>query len=153
MLKRLKFEFLFDDSYVVAAGAQNPWVRRRSIDLTELANESWVLPPPAMETVIGDVATRAFRAIGLDYPRTAVLTISPEARISLLETGRYLTIFPTSIVTFHNRRSEIKILPVGLPRAKALNGIVTLKSRTLSPIARLFIEQAREVAKLFAKRK
>jgi hypothetical protein len=33
------------------------------------------------------------------------------------------------------------------------NGIVTLKNRTLNPVAKLFIEHAREVAKPLAKRK
>jgi hypothetical protein len=33
------------------------------------------------------------------------------------------------------------------------NGIVTLKNRTLTSVARLFIKQAREVAKLLAKPK
>ena len=151
--ERLDFDFLFDDSYVVAAGAQNPWVRRRKIDLTELVNEAWVLPPPETETVIGDVATRAFRAIGLDRPRTTVVTVSPEARISLLATGHYLTIFPTSILRFPTGRSDIKVLPVALPMAKVSNGIVTLKNRTLSPVAKLFIGAAREVAKPLAKGK
>src|SRR5262245_47094336 len=41
------FEFLFDDSFVVATGAQSPWARRRrKIELADLVNESWVLPPP-----------------------------------------------------------------------------------------------------------
>src|SRR5215470_12211178 len=44
--ERLGFETLFDDSFVVLAGVQNSWVHRRSIDLAELVNESWVLPPP-----------------------------------------------------------------------------------------------------------
>src|SRR5262245_59508060 len=43
--ERLSFEFLFDDSCVVAAGAQSPWARRRRIELAELVNEPWVLPP------------------------------------------------------------------------------------------------------------
>ena len=73
--ERLDFEFLFDDSYVVAAGAQNPWVRRRRIELAELASESWVLPPPG--SVIASVAMEAFRASGLDYPRTTVVTDIP----------------------------------------------------------------------------
>ncbi len=34
--ERLGFEFLFDDSSVVAAGAQSPWVRRRRIEFAEL---------------------------------------------------------------------------------------------------------------------
>jgi len=37
--------------------------------------------------------------------------------------------------------------------ARLANGIVTLKNRTLSPVAQLFIECAREVAKPLAKRK
>jgi len=43
----LELEFLFDDSPIlVAAGARSPWARRRRIELAELVNESWVLPPP-----------------------------------------------------------------------------------------------------------
>jgi DNA-binding transcriptional LysR family regulator len=43
--ERLDFEFLFDDSYVVTAGATNQWTRRRRIEIAELVNELWVLPP------------------------------------------------------------------------------------------------------------
>ena len=149
--ERLDFEFLFDDSYVVAVGAQNQWVRRRRIKLAELANESWVLPPPA--SVIGSVVMEAFRASGLDYPRVTVVTDSPHTRISLLATGRFVTIFPASALRFPARHSELKVLPVELPMARRPNGIVTLKNRTLSPVAQLFIDCAREVAKLLAKRK
>ena len=51
--ERLGFEFLFDDSFVVVAGAQNPWARRRRIELAELVNESWVLPPPESVVWVG----------------------------------------------------------------------------------------------------
>jgi DNA-binding transcriptional LysR family regulator len=149
--ERLDFEFLFDDSFVVAAGAQSSWVRRRRIELAELVNESWVLPPPG--SVIASVVTEAFRAGGLDYPRATVVTESSEVRTSLLATGRFVTIFPASALRFPTRRSEIKALPVELPMARLPNGIVTLKNRTLSPIAQLFIDCAREVAKPLAKTK
>ena len=149
--ERLGFEFLFDDSFVVVAGAQSPWVRRRRIELAELVNEPWALPPP--ESAIGSVAMEAFRASGLDYPRATVVTDSPEVRISLLATGRFLTIFPASVLRFPTKRPEIKVLPVELPMARVPVGIVTLKNRTLSPVAQLFIEHAREVAKPLAKRK
>lgn len=43
--ERLHFEFLFEDRYVIAAGAKNPWTRRRNIQLSDLAEERWVLPP------------------------------------------------------------------------------------------------------------
>ena len=149
--ERLDFEFLFDNSYVVAAGAQSSWVRRRRIELAELVNELWVLPPPG--SVIGSIVSEAFRASGLDYPRVTVVTDSPYTRISLLATGHFVTIFPASALRFPARRAELKVLPVELPMARRPNEIVTLKNRTLSPVAQLFIDCAREVAKPLAKRK
>jgi len=148
---RYDFEFLFDDSYVVAAGAKNQWVRRRRIEIAELLNELWVLPPT--DSVIGSIVMHAFRASGLDYPRVSVVTDCPHMRVSLLATGRFVTIFPASAFRFLTRRSELKILPVELPMARRPNGIVTLKNRALSPVAKLFIDCAREVAKPLAKRK
>src|SRR5262249_43709352 len=44
--ERLGFEFLFDDAYVVVAGAQNPWVRRGRVALSGLVGGGWTLPPP-----------------------------------------------------------------------------------------------------------
>ena len=72
--ERLDFEFLFDDSFVVAAGVHHPCVRRRKIELAELVSEAWVLPPPG--SVIASVVMEAFGARGLDYPRTTVVTES-----------------------------------------------------------------------------
>jgi DNA-binding transcriptional LysR family regulator len=148
--ERLDFEYLFDDLYVVAAGAQSPWVRRRKVELAELINESWVLPPPG--SVIASVVMEAFGAKGLNYPRTTVVTESSEVRTSLLATGRYVAVFPASALRFPTRRSEIKVLPVKLPMARLPNGIVTLKNRALSPVVQLFIDCAREIAKALARR-
>jgi DNA-binding transcriptional LysR family regulator len=142
---RLHFETLFNDSSVVAASAESPWARRRSIDLAELASESWVLPPPGSQ--IAAVAKEAFRARGLDYPNTTVVTDSPEVRMSLMATGRFLSIFSASALKFSTKRQEIKALPIELPMAGVENGVVTLKNRSLSPVAQLFIDCAREVAK------
>lgn len=146
--ERLDFEFLFDDSYVVAAGTQNPLVRRRRLALTDLLNEPWVLPGEGMTRL---AATEAFRAAGLDHPPATVFTNSPEVRMSLLKTGRFLTVFSESSLRFPTKRSEIKVLPINLQAANASNGIVTLKSRTLSPVAQRFIDATRELAKSLAK--
>jgi DNA-binding transcriptional LysR family regulator len=149
--ERLSFQFLFDDSSVVAAGAQSPWVRRRRIEFSELLKEPWVLPPPGSE--IASIAMEAFRTSGVDHPRTTVVTDSPHARMSLLATGHFVTILPLSALKFSAMCSEIKILPVHLPMSGVPNGIVTLKTRALNPVAQLFIDCAREVVKTPAKRK
>jgi len=73
--------------------------------------------------------------------------------VRLPSSGRFVTIFPASVLTFPTMRSEIKVLPVELPMAHVQNVIVTLKNRALSPVAQLFIDCAREIAKPLAKRK
>jgi DNA-binding transcriptional LysR family regulator len=149
--ERLGFQFLFDDPSVVAAGARSPWARRRRIEFAELLKEPWVLPPPGSE--IASIATEAFRASGVVCPRTTVVTDSPHARMSLLASGRFVTILPGFALKFPAMRSEIKVLPVHLPVARVSSGIVTLKTRPLSSVAHLFIDCARELAKTPAKRK
>jgi DNA-binding transcriptional LysR family regulator len=146
----MKSEILFTDTYVVAAGAQNPWARRRKIELAELVNESWVLPP--RESVLGSVAMEAFRASGLEYPRTTVVTRPVEMRISLLANGRFLSIFPSSVLRFSTARAELKALPVKQAFTRGRVEIITLKNRALSPVAQLFIDSARKVAMPLVKR-
>ncbi len=147
----LNFEFLFDDRNVVAAGAKSRWAGRRSIALAELVNEPWVLPPPRRG--ITSIAMEAFNAAGLGQPRTTVVAGSPQVQMKLLATGRFLTFFPTSTIRFSGQSPELRVLPVELPMTYIPNGIVTLKNRTLSPVAQLFIETAREIAKPLAKKK
>jgi DNA-binding transcriptional LysR family regulator len=128
---------------------RSPWARKRRIALAELVNEPWVLPPP--EGIMGPAYLDVFRASGLDHPRIAVFATQPGARLNLVATGRFLTM-QASVLRFP-MSPKITVLPVKLQHARAPVGIITLKNRTLSPVARLFIETAREVAKPLARRK
>ena len=149
--ERLDFEFLFDEPCIIAVGAQNPWARRRRITLADLLNERWVLSSPGGG--MASIAREAFSASGLDLPRRTVTTDSPQVRMSLLATGRFLTIFPASVLRLPTQRLELRALPVELPRARVASGIFTLKSRTPGPVARLFIDTAHEVAQPLMKKK
>src|SRR5262245_40590516 len=141
--EKLGFEILCAPASVVVAGSRSPWARRRRIDFAELVNEPWVLPSP--EDITGPMYLDIFSANSLDYPRTAVFASEPGARLNLVATGRFLSMH-TSVLRLSNRPG-ITVLPVKLQDAGAPIGIITLKNHTLSPIAQLFIETAREVAK------
>jgi DNA-binding transcriptional LysR family regulator len=141
----LTFESLCDNPYVVMAGAKNPWVRRRNAELPELMNASWVLPAP--DSPVGSFLAEAFRTQGLEYPRPSVVAFSYEVRISLLATNRYLTILPESVLRAPATYQRIKMVPVELRLRRMPIGIITVKGRTLSPAAQLFIATARDVAK------
>jgi DNA-binding transcriptional LysR family regulator len=146
--EHFNFEGLYDNPYVVAAGARNPWTRRHKLRLAELADDLWALPPP--DSPVGAVAVQAFRASGLEFPRASVIAFAHEMRINLLATGRYLTILPESVLRFPTKHPRVRMLPITLPLPRMPIGIVTLKNRTLSPVAQLFVEAAREVAKPLA---
>jgi DNA-binding transcriptional LysR family regulator len=144
----IDFEFLYDAPYVVVVGAQNPLARRRTVELSELVNEPWVLPPP--ESAVGPFAMKVFRTSGLDYPRATVVVEEALVRMSLLTSGRFITIVASSLLRFPSKRSDLKVLRVKLPKIPAPHGIITLKHRAISPVAKLFLNNAREVAKPMA---
>ena len=142
----LRVETLFDDALVVAAGARNPWTRRRKIKLAELMDEHWVLPTPDSFTMM--LAAEAFHASGLELPHAAVVTASLNLRNRLLTIGNFLTI----IHGFAGKSTTLKPLLI-LPGTQRPFAIITLKKRLLSPLAEYFIANMRSIAKPFAKSK
>jgi DNA-binding transcriptional LysR family regulator len=142
-------EILYGERMFVVAGMQNRWARRRKIKLAELVNESWCLP--SLESFPWSVIADAFRANGLDLPRSIVTARSILVQNGLLATGRFLSILPRTVLNFCTKSLSLKILPVEVHIQPYPVGIVTLKNRTLSPVAQLFIAGARELAKPFAK--
>jgi DNA-binding transcriptional LysR family regulator len=138
-------ENLFYDSYVVAAGRQNPWTRRRRIQLAELVNERWTLLP--FDTSPGVLVEEAFRSSGLEPPRATVFTLSLNVHNRLLATGRFLTAQPGFLLRLPGKHPSVTALPVELPNTRRPIGIITLKNRSLSPLAQLFLDKVRAVTK------
>jgi len=143
--EEITVEILFDEKASVVAGLKNRWVGRRKIELAELADEPWTLPPA--DSFAGSLLRDAFRACGLAAPRINAVAFSIPLHNALLASGRFLTVLPGSLLRYSANRMSLKILPVVLPIRPGPVGILTLKNRTLSPIAQLFFECAREVAK------
>jgi DNA-binding transcriptional LysR family regulator len=147
--QHLRAEVLYDDAYVIVAGAQSAWARRRRLELADLMNEAWALPPA--ESAVGTVFVEAFRARGLDYPRAAVRTQTMPARAALAATGRFLSILPRSALKLSTGNPALKVLPIELPTTRRPTGILWFKNRTPSPASRFFMDCARDVAKLLDK--
>jgi DNA-binding transcriptional LysR family regulator len=142
---------LFEDNVVVAAGAQSRWARRRRIKLDELVNEPWALPPDG--SAVRGILQDAFRACGLVPPAATVVAESAILRGRLLATGRYLTVIPEFSLRLPGRDPSIKALPVELPGARRTMRIISLRNRSLSPLAELFIDSMRALARPLAKGK
>lgn len=140
----MEAEVLFHDEVFIAAGPRSKWLRRRKIALAELLDEKWILAP--VDMLPGAPVFEAFRAAGLSVPRPRVLVFSINLRNNLMASGRFLTASPGLVQRFGRERRFLKVLPIELPRWRSPVAVITLKNRTLSPVAKLFIDCAREVA-------
>ena len=149
-LNELNVEVLFEDPWVLAACADSRWARRRKIDLSELLDERWIMPPP--DTSAYKVVAEAFKARGLGMPTATLVTYSMDLRVKSATRGRFITVVPKSILRHGDDRHALKELAVSIPVRPWPVAILTLKSRTLSPVVERFIESARQVAKAMAGR-
>jgi DNA-binding transcriptional LysR family regulator len=140
----LDADVLFEDRYVVVAGSCSPWTRRRKIAFEELMNEPWVQLPS--DNPVDAYIVAGLQKQGLALPKATVSTYSIHVRNHLLATGRFLTLIWSSMLHFNATHGSPRALPVDLRIPSRPVAAVTLKNRTLSPVAKLFIEHAREVA-------
>jgi DNA-binding transcriptional LysR family regulator len=145
----MTFEPVHYDQLFVVAGSRSKWTRKRRVTLTDLADEPWIQSPPEMQP--GSPTLEAFRALGLAGPRCVVFSGSLNLRYGLLATGRFVTMIPDSVLRYGPERAPIRILPIKLPKWHVPTSVITLKHRTLSPLAQLFIESLRELAKPLAR--
>jgi DNA-binding transcriptional LysR family regulator len=144
----LEAKVLFDDRLRVVAGTSSPWARRRKIAFDELRDELWVHIPP--DNAVNAFIAANLAAHGLTMPPAAVSTYSMHVRNHLVGTGRFLAMLWSWTLHFNTLGGLLKILPVDLPVPSCPVAAVTLKNRTPSPVAELFIEQARGIARSLA---
>jgi DNA-binding transcriptional LysR family regulator len=142
---------LFHDHIVAVVGSKNRWFRRRKVELSELADEPWALPP--LDSSFAVLIAEAFHAQGIRFPPRGFARGSVHLLCALVASGPFLGILPASLLRFGPNLPALKTLPVELPTPQLPVGIMTLKNRTLSPVAQLFIDCACELTKPLARRR
>jgi DNA-binding transcriptional LysR family regulator len=147
-LNDLNVEVLFDDPWVIVSCVNSRWARRRKVDLAELFDEPWLMPPP--DTWSYKIVAEAFKARGLGIPKATLETYSMDLRAKLSARGRFVTVVPKSILRHGGDGHTLKELPVDMPIRPWPVAVLTLKNRTLSPVVERLIESARDVATAMA---
>ena len=140
-------EILFDEPFLVVAGSRSRWARRRHVRLDELIGEPWVLPP--YESVPGSLILQIFHDSKLQAPVPRIATLAVQFTVTLIAGGRFVGILPSSVARFNAGRAGLKVMPIELPPTRMSTGIITVKHRTPSPLAEMFVACAREVAGTF----
>jgi DNA-binding transcriptional LysR family regulator len=142
-------EVLFQERLCVVAGGNNPWLRRKKIDFTELSKEPWIIG--MFDSPGATWLAEMFRTNGAEFPKRYVATFSLHVRNNLAATGRFITTMAESTFNRAEVRFGLKKLPIELPARPWPVAAITLRNRNLSPVVDLFLKCAREVAKSQAK--
>ncbi len=143
----LEVTVLFEDRLRVIAGAKSRLASRRRLALADLVDEAWCMAHSAVGSLMAD----AFRAEGLAMPRVALTSTDAHLLFQLVESGRFVGHFGDGLLNFYEDRFALKRLPVTLAIPPFTVAVIALKNRTVSPVAQLFIDCAREVARPLAK--
>jgi DNA-binding transcriptional LysR family regulator len=135
-------ETLFDEPILVVAGSESRWAKRRNLTLADLLGEPWVLAQSG--SLARSLHEQVFRNGDLEPPSATAVTVSLHLYMRLIETGRWIGLVPASVMRFGGKRMRLKVLAV-----KTLSpvGFITVKERTLTPLAERLIDCGREVAK------
>lgn len=138
-------EPLLCEKLVVVCGAASRWVRRRRVTLAELADETWIVAPA--EVADDGPITKGFRAANLPTPANLLISDSLTVRYSLLATGRYVTVIPHLTFALSPCPDWIREVPVERFPWHLPTVIATLRHRSPTPTAQLFISEAQAVVR------
>jgi DNA-binding transcriptional LysR family regulator len=141
--RQLKAEILFEDRQVIVVANNHKWATRQIIGLKDLLKEPWFLPPS--DTPIGAYIDSAFRAAGVIPPQARVASFSVPLCQYLVSTGQFIAMLPLSVVAFGSHL-PLKLLRVDSPVVPRPTAMLTLKDRTISPLAELFGQRAHKIA-------
>jgi DNA-binding transcriptional LysR family regulator len=146
-LDDLDMHYIVEDQMIIAAGMHSRWASRRKIDLAELVDEPWMLPPAASANYsrIADACQQ--RGIAIPTPRLVGFSMYIVNRF--VGNGPFLAVYPRTVALYLG----LKVLPVELPERPLRIAIATLKNRTLSPVVERFIACAYEVTKSPARKR
>lgn len=139
----LSVETLFHDELVVICSRQSRWARRRKVSLADLVDEPWVFPPPA--GFLTGIMRGEFEAQGLALPRPTVTTSCTYSLSVLVGNGNFLGIHPRAMLTTPNQHPLLTAVDVGLPTTRGAIGLISLRDRSLSPVAKLFAKSVAPV--------
>jgi DNA-binding transcriptional LysR family regulator len=140
---------LYDDHLQVVAGMTHPLAQReKKIALADLAGERWCLPPT--DHPIGAMVLKAFRAEGLAPPPTSVLVSSAQHTSNLVAKGLFLGVHGLLFLHFVPSSIRLKVL-CEVPDAASAISVVSLKGRSLTPPAEMFVNHTQEVVNQLTK--
>jgi DNA-binding transcriptional LysR family regulator len=138
-----------DEPHAIIAGAQHPLAGRDDLQLEDLIDQPWILPPAG--SLVRDKIAAKFVELGLPLPNNIIETASIPLITTLLQQSNMLVALPQdSVQSFYDAR-VLTVLVENLPLGVGAFGLITRRNRNLSRAAQLTLSTLRELSgKLYA---
>lgn len=143
-LADLNFEAFGEEPHAMYARAAHPLVRKRGLELRDLADQTWVLPPRG--NVLRERLNLLFLEQGLDLPKQVVETASLPIITSLLQMSDMISALGSEVVRPSCEAGILARLPIKLDLRLGEAGIITRRDAGLSPGAAEMLAALRRVA-------
>ena len=144
----LAVEVLFESPLGVLAGRHHPLLRRKRLRLGDLMDERWALSPP--DSFLGRVVDDVFRRRNLPLPAAVVTTVSIYMRLTLLASGKFISVLPLALLRHPSSSGWLRAVDVDLADTKAPTALITLKKRRPSGPLKLFQRVSHDVCRALA---
>jgi DNA-binding transcriptional LysR family regulator len=141
----LVYEELSEEPVCAVARLGHPWLAAKDLRLEDIAGAAWILPPHG--SVLRYRCDLMFRRAGLPPPANVVDTSALLLITSLLQQTDNLHIMPVDVAKYYESLNILSILPIELPCKMDAFGIITRRSRLLSPGATVLLGAIRDAAK------
>jgi DNA-binding transcriptional LysR family regulator len=143
--EELQVEPLADERHAVIAGGAHPLAGRRDLQLEDLVDQGWILPPSG--SLIRDRLISAFLQRGLMAPSNLVESFSLPIITNLLRDTNMVVALPKETVQPYCEIGMLTVLIEDIGIEIGSFGIVTRRSHALSPGAQAMLVALKTVAR------
>ena len=133
-----------DEPHAVIASAQHPLAAHKDLQLEDLIEQPWVLPPAG--SLVRDKLNDMFIQQGLSRPANIIETDCLPAITGLLRQGNMVVALPEEAVHSCCKAGLLTVLLRNLPLNVGAFGLITRRDHKLSPGAQVMLSALREAA-------
>lgn len=133
-----------EEPHAIIASARHPLAARKGLQLEDLIDQPWILPPSGSlvrERLLALCAQR-----GWSLPTNVVEAVALPVITSLLQHSEMVVALPEEVVLPYCRAGILSVLVRNLPLGVGAFGLITRRNHTLSSGAQLMLNTLREVA-------
>lgn len=133
-----------DEQHAIIANAQHPLAGRQNLQLEDLMEQPWILPPVGSQ--LRDKVAAKLMERGLPLPTNIVETASMPVITALLQQSNMIAALPEESFQSSCEAGQLTVLVGDLPLGAGAFGLITRRNHKLSQAAELMLNTLRELA-------